>query len=91
MSQCGMDFQSICLHIVYNSQHFEPIQYVNGLSRSLPIFQVNNPKVSIDLNDFLSLLELVMQQPPIQLSQLTTCFYWNEIFDYVLMDLLKNN
>jgi len=38
MSQCGMDFQSIPLHIAYNSQHFEPIQYVNGLSRSLPTF-----------------------------------------------------
>jgi hypothetical protein len=32
-----------------------------------------------------------MQQPPIQLLQLTTCFYWNENFDYVLMDILKNN
>jgi len=32
-----------------------------------------------------------MQQPPIQLSQLTTCFYWNENFDYTLMDILKNN
>jgi hypothetical protein len=38
MSQCGMDFQSIPLHIAYNFQHFEPIQYVNGLSRSLPTF-----------------------------------------------------
>jgi hypothetical protein len=26
MSRCGMDFQSIPLHIVYNFQHFEPIQ-----------------------------------------------------------------
>jgi hypothetical protein len=59
MSQCGMDFQS--LHIVYNSQHFEPIQYVDGLSRSLPTFQVNDSKVTIDLDDFPSLLELTMQ------------------------------
>jgi hypothetical protein len=29
--QCGMDFQFIPLHITYNSQHFELIQYVNGL------------------------------------------------------------
>jgi len=32
-----------------------------------------------------------MQQPPIQLSQLTTRFYCNENFDYTLMDILKNN
>jgi hypothetical protein len=31
MSQCGMDFQSIPLHITYNFQQFEPIQYANGL------------------------------------------------------------
>jgi hypothetical protein len=30
-----------------------------------------------------------MQQPPIQLLQLTTRFYWNENFDYTLMDILK--
>jgi hypothetical protein len=30
MFRCGMDFQSILLHITYNSQHFEPIQYVKG-------------------------------------------------------------
>jgi hypothetical protein len=65
MFRCAMDFQSIPLHILYKSQHFEPIQYVNGLYRSSPTFQINNPKVSIDLNDFQFLLELVMQQPPI--------------------------
>ncbi len=52
-----MDFQSIPLHITYSSQHFESIQYVNGLSRFLPTFQINNPKVTIDLNDFPSFLE----------------------------------
>jgi hypothetical protein len=31
MSQCGMDFQSIPLHIVYNFQDFKPIQYVNSI------------------------------------------------------------
>jgi hypothetical protein len=35
MSWCGTGFQSILLHITYNSQHFEPIQYVNDLFRSL--------------------------------------------------------
>jgi hypothetical protein len=25
MSRCGMDFQSIPLHILYSFQHFEPI------------------------------------------------------------------
>jgi hypothetical protein len=55
-----MDFQSIPLHIVYNFQHFEPMQYVNGLFRSSPIFQVHDSKVSIDLDDFPSLSKLVM-------------------------------
>jgi hypothetical protein len=63
-----MDFQSIPLHIAYNSQHFEPIQYVNGLFRSSPTFQVNDSKVNIDLDDFSSLSKSMMQQPPIQLS-----------------------
>ncbi len=53
--------------ITYNSQHFEPIQYVNGLSRSLPTFQVNDFKVTIDLDDFPSLSNSMMQQPLIQL------------------------
>jgi hypothetical protein len=52
-----MDFQSIPLHIMYISQHFEPIQYVNGLFRSLPTFQINDPKVTIDLDDFSSFSE----------------------------------
>ncbi len=91
MSQCGMAFQFIPLHITYNSQHFELIQYFNGLSRSLPTFQSNDPKITIDLDDFLSLLKSVLQQPLIQLSQLATCFYWNEKFDYTLMEILKDN
>jgi hypothetical protein len=60
-----MDFQSITLHITYSFQHFEPIQYVNGLSRSLLTFQVNDSKVTTYLNDYLSLSKLVVQQPPI--------------------------
>jgi hypothetical protein len=55
MSRCGMDFQSILLHIAYNFQHFEPIQYANGLFKSLPIFQVNGFKITIDFDDFPSL------------------------------------
>jgi hypothetical protein len=31
MSQCGMDFQSIPLHITYNFQHVEPIENVVSL------------------------------------------------------------
>jgi hypothetical protein len=38
MFQCVMDFQSIPLHITYNFQIFEPIQYVNGLFKSLFTF-----------------------------------------------------
>jgi hypothetical protein len=59
MFQRGMDFQSIPLQITYSSQHFEPIQHVNGLSRSLPTFQVHDSKVTIDLNDFPSISELM--------------------------------
>jgi hypothetical protein len=55
-----MDFQSILLHITYSSQHFEPIQYVSNLSKSLLTFQINDPKVTIDLDDFPSLSELMM-------------------------------
>jgi hypothetical protein len=54
MSRCGMDFQSIPLHIAYGSQHFELIQCVNNLFRFLLTFQINDPKVTIDLDDFLS-------------------------------------
>jgi hypothetical protein len=89
MSWCCMDFQSI--HITYNFQHFEPIQYGNGLSRSLPTFQVNDPKVTINLNDFSSFSKLVVQQPFIQLSQLVVHFYWNEKNNFALMDILKYN
>jgi hypothetical protein len=49
-------------------QHFELIQYVNGLFKSSLIFQVHDSKVNIDLDDFPSFLESMMQQPPIQLS-----------------------
>jgi len=72
-------------------QQFELIQYVNGLSRSSLIFQVYDSKVNIDLDDFPSFSESMMQQPPIQLSQLTTCFYWNEKYDFALSDILKKN
>ncbi len=65
-----MDFQSISLHITYNSQHFEPNEYVNGLFWSSLIFQVNDPKVHIDLNDFPSFSKLMMQKLQIQFSQL---------------------
>jgi hypothetical protein len=33
----------------------------------------------------------MMQQRPIQLSQLTTHFYWNENLDFALINILKNN
>ncbi len=52
MFRYGMDLQSIPSHIVYNFQHFKPIEYVNGLSWSSFIFQANDPKVHIDLDDF---------------------------------------
>jgi hypothetical protein len=60
MFQCGMDFQSIPLYIKYSSQHFELIQYANGLFTFLFAYQVNDPKVIIDLDDFPSLLCSIM-------------------------------
>jgi hypothetical protein len=60
-----MDFQFIPLNIAYNSQHFEPLEYVNGLSWSSPIFQANDPKVHIDLDDFPFISKLVRQKPQI--------------------------
>jgi hypothetical protein len=62
MSQCEMNFQSIPLHIVYNFQHFELIEYVNCLFWSSPIFQTNDPKVHIGLDDFPSFSKLTMQK-----------------------------
>jgi hypothetical protein len=59
---------------VYTFQHLEPIQYVDGLFKSLPIFLVNDPKVTIDLDDFPFVSKLVVQQPPIQIIALTTLF-----------------
>jgi hypothetical protein len=88
MSKCGMNFQSILLYIVYNFQHFEEKRICYGLSRSSPIFQMNDPKVHIGLDDFPS---LIMQKLQIQFSQLTTCFYWNENFDSTIIDILKNH
>ncbi len=79
------------LHKMYSFQHFEPIQYVNNLSKSLITFQINDPKVTINLDDFPSLSELMVQQLLIQFSQLVTNCYWNENFDVALMDILKDN
>ncbi len=64
---------------------------INGLSKSLLTYQINDPKVAINLNDFPYLSKLVVQQPPIQLWQLAMHFYWNWKFDYALMDILKDN
>jgi len=33
----------------------------------------------------------MVQQPPIQLPQLATHFYWNENFDFAFMDILEDN
>jgi hypothetical protein len=83
-----MDFQ-LPLHIIYNFQHFEPIEYVNGLFRSSPRFQTNDHKVHIDLNYFPFLSELMMQKFLIQFSQPTTLFYWNENYDYIFFFVLR--
>jgi hypothetical protein len=42
MSCCGVDFQSILLHIGYNPRHFEPIEYDNGEPRFFHDFEPND-------------------------------------------------
>ncbi len=71
-----MDFQFIPLHRVLVLNILK--QYVNGLFRFLFAFQVNDFKISKDLYDFSSFSKLVVQQPPILLLQLTTCFFLNK-------------
>ncbi len=56
-----------------------------------PIFQVNDPKIHIYLDDFSSFLELMMQKPQIEFSQLITSFYMNEKIDSTLMKILNSN
>jgi hypothetical protein len=63
-----MDFQSTPICIACNSQHFEPLDYFNGAPRFLHVFQINDPKVIINLDEFPFLLESMKQQPPIQFS-----------------------
>jgi hypothetical protein len=38
MVTCGLDFHYVSLHIIYNSQHFESIEYVNDVPRFLHVF-----------------------------------------------------
>jgi hypothetical protein len=63
-----MDFQTIPLYIACSFKHFEPLDYFNGAPRSLHIFQINDPKVIINLDEFPSFLESTKQQPLIQFS-----------------------
>jgi hypothetical protein len=84
-----MDFQSIPLHIIYNFQHFEPIEYVKGLFKSLFTFQTNDHKVHTNLNDFPSFSKLMMENFLIQFSQPTKHFYWSENFDYTFFFVLR--
>jgi hypothetical protein len=49
---------SICPFICSLSfQHFEPIEYVNGVARFSPSFEANASKILINLDEFLSLLK----------------------------------
>jgi hypothetical protein len=52
---------------------------------------VNDPKIHIYLDDFSSFLELMMQKPQIEFSQLITSFYLNEKIDSTLMKILNSN
>ncbi len=52
MSCFGVDFQSILLHIGYNSPHFEPIKYDNRERRFFHDFEPNDLEVTINLDEF---------------------------------------
>ncbi len=54
-------------------------------------FEPNDPKVTINLDEFPLILESTVQQSPIQTFQPNLLFYWNEILDSTLIDILKNN
>ncbi len=60
-----MDFQSIPLHIAYSSQHYEPIEYDNGVLKKFHAFEPNDPKVTINLDEFPLILESIVQQYPL--------------------------
>ncbi len=74
-----MNFQSIPIHIAYNFKHFEPIEYDNGAHKFFHAFEPNDPKVTINLDEFPLFLESTMQQFPLQILQPNLHFYWNEI------------
>ncbi len=61
------------------------------MSRCLCTYQIIDPEIIIHLDDFPSFSKSVVQQPPIQLRQLATHSYWNVKFDFVLMNILKDN
>jgi hypothetical protein len=69
MSQYGVNFQLILLHIAYISQHVEPIKYHNGVLGFLRAFETNDPKMTINLDDFSLIFKSMMQQLPIQFLQ----------------------
>jgi len=61
MSQRWKDFQYIPLHVTYTFQHFEPIEYVNGVFNFLHVFKTNNPKMILNLDEFLSCSKSMIQ------------------------------
>jgi hypothetical protein len=70
-----MDFQSIALHMIYNFQHFELIEYVNGLFWSLLIFQANDPKVHLYNENFdFTLMEILKNNYNSQLQYVISLF-----------------
>ncbi len=84
-----MDFQFVPLHMSYNSQHFEPIKYVNVVVKFAPISETNDPKVIINLDKFPSIPKSMVQQPPTQILDPNLHFTWNENFDSTLNDKIK--
>jgi hypothetical protein len=58
-----INFQSFPLYIVYNFQHFESIEYVNGILRSLHTFWTNDHKVIKDVDELKKKKKSMMWQP----------------------------
>jgi hypothetical protein len=62
MCKCGLDYQIDPLHIAYNNQHFEPIEYTCDVRNTQFQFETKNSKSFIKLDDYPMLLKPMKQE-----------------------------
>jgi len=86
-----VNFQLILLHTSYIFQHFEPIKYDNGVLGFLYAFETNDPKMTINLDEFSLISKSMMQQIPIQFLQPNGVCIRMIFYYYTLIDILKDN